>query len=144
MLQELGVFLKAPPTLWCDNISATYLTANPVFHARTKHIEIDLHFVRDKVASGCFTVKFISSKDQVADVFTKPLVSTRFSLLRDNLTVRVLPLRLRGPIEDVADNYSSKAKPILEESVTATSQPIEITTEDETSSLNTKQQPDKR
>ena len=144
MLQELGVFLKAPPTLWCDNISATYLTANSVFHARTKHIEIDLHFVRDKVASGCLTVKFISSKDQVADVFTKPLVSTRFALLRDNLTVRVLPLRLRGPIEDIADHYSSKAKPILEESVTATSQPIEITTEDETSSLNTKQQPDKR
>ena len=47
-------------------------------------------------------------------------------------------------IEDIADHYSSKAKPILEESVTATSQPIEITTEDETSSLNTKQQPDKR
>jgi hypothetical protein len=47
-------------------------------------------------------------------------------------------------IEDVADHYSSKAKPILEESVTATSQPIEITTEDETSSLNTKQQLDKR
>ena len=47
-------------------------------------------------------------------------------------------------MEDIADHYSSKAKPILEESVTATSQPIEITTEDETSSLNTKQQPDKR
>ena len=105
LLQELGVFFKAPPTLWCDNINATYLIANPVFHARTKHIEIDLHFVRD-------------SKDQVADVFTKPLVSTWCALLRDNLTVRVLPLRLRGPIE--------------------------ITTEDETSNLNTKQQPDKR
>jgi hypothetical protein len=79
--QELRVYLPNPPTLWCDNISATYLTTNPVSHARTKHIEIDLHFVRDKVASGSLHVKFISSKDQVADALTKPLASSRFASL---------------------------------------------------------------
>ena len=81
-----------------------------MFHARTKHIELDLHFVRDKVASGCLLVKFISSKDQVADVFTKPLVASRFAFLRDNLNVAALPLRLRGSIEDTVVTCSRLSK----------------------------------
>ena len=76
-----------------------------MFHARTKHIEIDLHFVRDKAQSGGLTVKFISTKDQIADIFTKLLVFSRFASLRDNLTVTALPLRLRGPIEDTVANH---------------------------------------
>ncbi|XP_019188887.1 PREDICTED: uncharacterized protein LOC109183157 [Ipomoea nil] len=57
------------------------------FHARTKHVEIDYHFVRDKVASGDFVVNFVSTKDQLADVFTKPLPGPRFIALRDKLNV---------------------------------------------------------
>lgn len=49
LLGELGVRLRIPPTLWCHNLGTTYLSANPVFHARTKHIEVDFHFVREKV-----------------------------------------------------------------------------------------------
>jgi methyl coenzyme M reductase subunit D len=78
LLQELGVFLRHPPTLWCDNIGATYLTANPIYHARTKHIEIDVHFVREKVANGSIIIKFISSKEQLADLFTKALPTALF------------------------------------------------------------------
>ncbi|KAG8087751.1 hypothetical protein GUJ93_ZPchr0010g8326 [Zizania palustris] len=73
LLQELKVPLQCKPKLWCDNLGATYLTANPVFHARTKHIEIDVHFVRERVTRGQLEVQFISSADQVADIFTKPL-----------------------------------------------------------------------
>ena len=87
LLRELGFFLPRPPVLWCDNIGATYLTANPAFHARTKHIEIDFHFVRDRVATRCLTVRYRSTKDQVADIFTKPLISHHFELLRDKLNV---------------------------------------------------------
>ena len=50
LLHELRVPVKSVPTLWCDNLGATYLSANPVFHARTKHVEVDFHFVRERVA----------------------------------------------------------------------------------------------
>jgi hypothetical protein len=73
--------------LWCDNIGATYLSANPVFHARTKHIEIDYHFVRERVAQKLLDIKFIPSGDQVADGFTKPLARGQLELFRRNLNL---------------------------------------------------------
>ncbi|KAJ0985480.1 hypothetical protein J5N97_003836 [Dioscorea zingiberensis] len=87
LLKELGVFQSRPPSLWCDNLGATYMSANPVFHARTKHIEIDFHFVRERVAHKMLEVRFISSQDQIADILTKPLASRRFSALKHNLNL---------------------------------------------------------
>ena len=87
LLQELGVARQRVPILWCDNLGATYLTANPVFHARTKHIEIDFHFVRERVADGALEVRFISSDDQLADVFTKPATRQMLDRFRTNLNL---------------------------------------------------------
>ena len=100
IIHELGLPPQQSPTLWCDNIGATYLTSNPKFHARTKHIELDFHFVRDKVSNKELTVKFISSRDQLADSLTKPLPPGQFKQVLINLHVRELPSRLRGRVED--------------------------------------------
>ena len=96
LLRELHIYLSTPPILWCDNLGSTYLTANPVFHARTKHVAIDFHFVREKVAHKDLDVRFISTVDQVADIMTKSLSSPRFSMLRSKLTMLYAPFRLRG------------------------------------------------
>jgi histone deacetylase 1/2 len=85
LLKELGVRLKKKPCLWCDNLGATYLCANPVFHARTKHIEIDFHFVRERVSNKLLDIRFISSKDQIADGFTKALPVQQLINFRRNL-----------------------------------------------------------
>jgi histone deacetylase 1/2 len=87
LVRELGVTLKEKPCLWCDNLGATYLCANPVFHARTKHIEIDFFFVRERVARKQLDVRFISSKDQIADGFTKVLCSRKLDEFKRNLNL---------------------------------------------------------
>lgn len=91
LLLELRVPVRSTPTLWCDNLGATYLSANPVFHARTKHVEVDFHFVREKVAQGQLSVQFITTDDRIADVFTKPRPSQRFMFLRSKLRVSPRP-----------------------------------------------------
>jgi hypothetical protein len=91
LLRELHVPMPSVPTLWCDNLGATYLSANPVFHARTKHVEVDFHFVREKVAQRKLLVQFMKTDDQIADVFTKALPAQRFLLLRSKLQVASRP-----------------------------------------------------
>ena len=63
LLRDFGVFLPWPPLLWCDNASALAIVSNPVFHAWTKHIEVDYHFVRERVLKHDLLVKYISSHD---------------------------------------------------------------------------------
>jgi hypothetical protein len=98
VLRELDVISPEPPILYCDNIGATYLTSNPIYHARTKHIEIDYHFVRDMVAKKLLKVCFVSGKDQLADILMKPLVAARFIMFRFNLNVHPPTSSLRGRI----------------------------------------------
>jgi transposase InsO family protein len=89
LLKDLGIFISQTPILWCDNVSALAIASNPVFHARTKHIEVDFHFVRERVLRKDLIVKFVSTTDQLADIFTKSLPTQRFLDLQRNLTVSV-------------------------------------------------------
>jgi hypothetical protein len=88
ILRELGVSGSKEARLWCDNLGATYLSANPVFHARTKHIEIDYHFVRERVAAKLLSIRFISSDDQATDGFTKSQSYRKLIKFRFNLNMR--------------------------------------------------------
>jgi histone deacetylase 1/2 len=87
LLTELRMQHPPAARLWCDNLGATYMTANPVFHARTKHIEIDFHFVRERVAQRLLEVRHIGTNDQLADGFTKPLPIAKLLQFRNNLNL---------------------------------------------------------
>ncbi|KAH9768735.1 retrovirus-related pol polyprotein from transposon RE1 [Citrus sinensis] len=93
---EIDLCCVEKPVIWCDNVSAKELAHNPVFHSRTKHIEIDLHFIRDKVLAGDLKILYIPSAEQIADIMTKPLNSSQFIYLRNKLNVHLCPLSLRG------------------------------------------------
>ena len=107
LFKELRIFLSYVPVLWCDNASAIALSANPVFHSRTKHIEVDYHYVREKVLRHDLCVRFVSGKDNLANIFTKPLPSPSFLLQCHKLLLDASPSCLRG---DVNVHGSSKSK----------------------------------
>ena len=73
LLRDLGVLHREPTLLYCDNKAALHIAANPVFHERTRHIEMDCHYIRDKIQDGSVTTRFVNSAHQLADVLTKAL-----------------------------------------------------------------------
>ncbi|XP_019199645.1 PREDICTED: uncharacterized protein LOC109193260 [Ipomoea nil] len=78
LLRDIGIHLLHAPQLLCDNLSVLHMSINPLFHARTKHIDIDYHFVREKVAMGHLVTRFVPSSHQIADILTKPLPKAPF------------------------------------------------------------------
>lgn len=96
LLLELDCPLSKASIVYCDNISSVYLAQNPVKHQRTKHIELDIHFVREKVALGQVKVLHVPSSLQFADVFTKGLPRSLFTDFRTSLTVRTPHAQTEG------------------------------------------------
>ncbi|GKC26045.1 ribonuclease H-like domain-containing protein [Tanacetum coccineum] len=96
LLRELHSLLSSATLVYCDNVSAVYLSCNPVQHQRIKHIKIDIHFVRDLVAAGQVRVLHVPSHYQFADIFTKGLPSTLFEEFRSSLSVRCPPALTAG------------------------------------------------
>lgn len=85
LIKELDVTLPSSPVIYCDNIRATQLSFNPIFHSRMKHVAVDYHFIRDQVQSGQLRVAHVSSADQLVDLLTKPLSTSQFQLFRDKI-----------------------------------------------------------
>ena len=110
LFSELKLQCTKKPVIWCDNLSATELAHNPIYHSRTKHIEIDMHYVRNKVLAGELNIQYIPSEEQVADIMTKPLSFVKFNYLRAKLKVLPCPLSLRGVVK-VAHYSSSSMRP---------------------------------
>ena len=106
MLTEIGISLHPQPSiLWSDNLGAQALAKNPVYHAQTKHIELDAHFICTLISDRKLEVQFIPTAEQPADLLTKALSSDRFQLLCHKLTMAEPLLRLRGPVEVTAATH---------------------------------------
>nr|GEU57310.1 retrovirus-related Pol polyprotein from transposon TNT 1-94 [Tanacetum cinerariifolium] len=103
--QDLGLKDLHPVTLHCDNQEAIHIAVNPVFHARTKHIEVDCHYVRDQVKDGQVKPVYLHTSQQLANVFTKVLTTEQHLYLLNKLGVSTLDTtQLKGEYKDKGDN----------------------------------------
>lgn len=85
LLKDMGFDSLPPAILNCDNLAALSIAANPVMHERTKHIEVDCHFIRDKIKAGKITSSHVPSQAQLVDILTKPLLVKQHYNLLDKL-----------------------------------------------------------
>ena len=88
LLHDFHITCSKLDVLYCDNQSALHIAANPVFHERTKYLEIDCHIVREKLQNGIMKLLPVSSQDQLADFFTKSLLPKHFSFLLSKMELK--------------------------------------------------------
>lgn len=88
LLKQFGFTHSSPMRLFCDSQSAIHIAKNPVFHERTKHVENDCHTVRDAVQDGTLRMVHVSTRNQPADLLTKPLSTPTFEYLLSKLGIR--------------------------------------------------------
>jgi hypothetical protein len=100
LLSDLGQLVDVPIVIYCDNISSILLANNPIYHARTRHIEVHYHFIREKILAKEIDLIHVSTKDQVADIFTKALGIDKLKKFRKMLGVLEVDLSLRGSVEN--------------------------------------------
>ncbi|GKC02549.1 ribonuclease H-like domain-containing protein [Tanacetum coccineum] len=115
LLRELHTPLFTATLVYCDNVSVVYMSANPVQHHRTKHIEIGIHFVRDFVASGQVRVLHVPSRFQYADIFTKGLPTALFLEFRTR-TSRVRRCRRSLLVEFLVRYFIASRLPTIQRS----------------------------
>lgn len=95
-LTKLHIPVASTLVVWCDNLGAATLAANPVHHTRTKHVDIDIHFIRDMVIRRDLDIRYVLTCDQTSDMLTKNSSVNRFLKLKSKVHVNNSPFRLRG------------------------------------------------
>jgi hypothetical protein len=100
LLSDLGQSVDTHVVIYCDNISNILLANNPVYHARTKHIGVHYHFIREKVLAKKIDLIHVSTEDQVIDIFTKALGTDKLKTFRKMFGVLEVDLNLRGSVEN--------------------------------------------
>ena len=118
MFKELRIFLSHVLVIWCDNVFVIALSANPIFHSHTKHLEVDYHFTREKVICKQLQIGFVYGKDNFANVYTKSLIAPLFHFHHAKLLVDSSPISLRGGVEDNSTRLVKKKKSNEEEAQT--------------------------
>lgn len=88
LLNELKIVVDKPTPIFCDNKSAIHVAQNPIYHERTKHIELDCHFTREKIEEGVIDLRFIGTKRQLADIFTKAVGENEMGCALVNLGIK--------------------------------------------------------
>lgn len=87
-MEGMGYKMDEPTVIYGDNQGALSLAKNPIDHQRTKHIDVKYHFTRDKVEEKVIDLRYVSSAEQTADIFTKPLIKKIFEYHREKLGVK--------------------------------------------------------
>jgi hypothetical protein len=100
LLSDLGQLVDAPIVIYCDNISSILLANNLVYHARTKHIEVHYHFIKEKVIAKEIDLIHVSIEDQVVNIFTKAFGIDKLKKFQQILGVLEVDLSLRGSVEN--------------------------------------------
>ncbi|KAK2977888.1 hypothetical protein RJ640_022679 [Escallonia rubra] len=85
LLEEISLKPPLPAKLWCDNQAARHIASNPVYHERTKHIEVDCHFIREKIQENLISTSYVKTGEQLGDILTKSLNGTRVEYLCNKL-----------------------------------------------------------
>ena len=90
MLKDIRIEISEPIVIHCDNTSTVNMSKNPVLHLRTKHISIKYHMLREKVVAKTIRLEYVSTKEKIIDIFTKPLPKETFEYLQGMLGVMPL------------------------------------------------------
>jgi hypothetical protein len=96
LLQDVGEEKNKPTMIKCDNQSSIKLANNPIYHARTKHVDAQFHFVREKLQSNEISLMYCNTCENTADIFTEPLGKIKFELFREMLVVEFNPFSIKG------------------------------------------------